>query len=154
MRPVRSGRPKQSRRADYLVDANIFLELELGQERADTCEEVLRKFCSGELQGLLLDFAVDSIVIIMESHGKGWEDIRTFLSSLLGYKGLYVYYSSLLDRIMATDHMRSYGLDFDDALALQAMKESGIRYIVSYDKDFDKVPDIKRLKPESLLQRA
>ena len=52
---------------------------------------------------------------------------------------------------MATNHMRDYGLDFDDALTLQAMKENRIDKIISYDKDFEKVPFIKRVQPENLL---
>ena len=150
MKPEDLGRPERLQKVRYLVDTNVFLEVMLGQEKADVCERVLRKFCSGELNGVVIDFAIDTIVIILENYGKGWSEIRTFLSSILGYKGLRVRFSSLLDRIMATNHMREYGLDFDDALALQAMKENGIEYIVSYDKDFDKVPHVKRIEPESL----
>ena len=87
----------------------------------------------------------------MENYGKNWSEIRTFLSSLLGYKGLRIHFSSLLDRIMATNHMKNHNLDFDDALALQAMKENKIENIISYDKDFDKIPHVKRIQPESLL---
>jgi predicted nucleic acid-binding protein len=105
----------------------------------------------GVLEGLLVDFAIDTIVIVMENYGKGMNEIRTFLSSLMGYKGLSIYFSSLIDRIIATKHMRDHGLDFDDALTLQAMKENGINKIISYDKDFEKVPFVKRVQPESLL---
>ena len=139
------------KRAKYLVDANIFLEVQLNQQKADACERVLRKFCVGELEGLIVDFAIDTIVIVMENYGKGADEIRTFLSSLMGYKGLSIYLSSLLDRIAATDHMRKHGLDFDDALTLQAMKENQIEEIISYDKDFDKVPSVRRIQPESLI---
>lgn len=52
---------------------------------------------------------------------------------------------------MATNHTKNFGLDFDDALALRAMKENGIGNIISYDKDFDAVSDVKRILPESLL---
>jgi len=47
--------------------------------------------------------------------------------------------------------MKNLGLDFDDALTLRAMKENGIVKIISYDKDFDAVSDVKRILPESLL---
>jgi len=47
--------------------------------------------------------------------------------------------------------MKNYDLGFDDALALQAMKENRIKNIISYDKDFDKIPYVKRIQPESLL---
>jgi len=149
-----SGRLKllhKAKKAEYLVDANIFLELMLSQQKADVCEKVLRKFSVGVLEGLLVDFAIDTIIIVMENYGKGVNEIRTFLSSLMGYKGLSIYFSSLIDRIMATNHMRDHRLDFDDALTLQAMKENGINKIISYDKDFEKVPFVKRVQPESLL---
>ncbi|MHA1833492.1 MAG: type II toxin-antitoxin system VapC family toxin [Candidatus Baldrarchaeia archaeon] len=142
---------QKTEKVKYLVDANIFLEVQLGQQKADVCERVLRKFCLGKLKGLLVDFAIDTIVIVMENYGKGADEIRTFLSSLMGYKGLSLHFSSLLDRIMATDLMRDYGLDFDDALAIQAMRENGIKEVVTYDRDFDKVPFVKRIQPENLL---
>ena len=151
MKPEKLGHPKQVQTVKYLVDANIFLEVELDQEKADVCERILRKFYLGEMKGILVDFAIDTIVIVMENYGKNWSEIRTFLSSLLGYKGLQIHFSSLLDRIMATNHMKNYNLDFDDALALQAMKENKIENIISYDKDFDKIPHVKRIQPESLL---
>ena len=55
------------RRAKYLVDANIFLEVQLNQQKADVCERALRKFCVGELEGLIVDFAIDTIVMVMEN---------------------------------------------------------------------------------------
>ncbi|MEM2950861.1 MAG: type II toxin-antitoxin system VapC family toxin [Nitrososphaeria archaeon] len=149
MKPEESEQPKQ--KPKYLVDANIILELELGQEKADICEKVLRKFCTGELEGVLVDFAIDTIVIIMENYGKTWDEIRLFLSSLIGYRGLRIHTSSLLDRIEATTHMKNHNLDFDDAMALQAMNENGIERIITYDKDFDSIPHIKRIQPEELL---
>jgi predicted nucleic acid-binding protein len=87
----------------------------------------------------------------MENYGKNWNDIKTFLSSLLGYKGINIHFTTLLDRITATNFMKDFGVDFDDALILQAMKKKGIVNIISYDKDFDMVSDIKRVLPENLL---
>jgi len=150
MKPEKSGQSKRLK-AEYLLDANIFLEVELGQEKADVCERVLRKFQHGETEGIVLDFAINTIVIIMENYGKKWNEIKTFLSGLLGYRGLYIHFSTLYDRIVATEYMKNFGLDFDDALTLRAMKENGIVNVISYDKDFDTIPDIKRISPEGLL---
>ncbi|MEM3827859.1 MAG: hypothetical protein QXP36_01395 [Conexivisphaerales archaeon] len=47
--------------------------------------------------------------------------------------------------------MKSHNLDFDDAMALQAMNKNGIKSIISYDKDFDRILYIKRIQPEELL---
>jgi len=152
MKPDKSGRLGRLQATEFLVDANVFLEVELGQQKADACERVLRKFQRGELEGTVVDFAIDTIVIIMEKYGKKWNEIRTFLSSFLGYKGLRVYSSTLLDRIKATNHAKNLDLDFDDALAFQVMKTNEITNVISYDKDFDAVPGIRRLLPEDLLQ--
>jgi predicted nucleic acid-binding protein len=147
-----SGQLRRLQAAEFLVDANVFLEVALGQQKANACEGVLRKFQRGELEGIVLDFAIDTIVIVMENYGKEWDDIRAFLSGFLGYKGLRVCSSTLLDKIKATNHAKNLDLDFDDALAFQAMKTNEITNVISYDKDFDAVPGIRRLLPEDLLQ--
>jgi len=48
--------------------------------------------------------------------------------------------------------MRDYGLDYDDALAVQALKELSTKVIISYDEDFDSVDWVKRCTPEELIQ--
>ena len=74
-----------------------------------------------------------------------------FLASLLRYKGLSVYPLGLVSRIRATSFMKDYGLNFDDALAVQALKELSTDTIVSYDDDFDSVEGVKRRIPEDIL---
>jgi len=98
------------------------------------------------------DFHVDTVIIVMENHGLGPADIRTFLLSLLSYEGLEIYILSMADRLEATKHMESLKLDFDDALAYQAMLTLNIRDIVSYDKHFDGLPGIRRITPAQILQ--
>jgi len=105
----------------------------------------------GIIKSAITDFHVDSIVVIMENYGKGWRDIALFLASLLRYKGLMVYSMGLGSRIKATFLMKDYGLDYDDALAIQALKDLSSNTIVSYDNDFDSVDWVKRKTPEDLL---
>jgi len=132
------------------VDSNIFLELELDQEHVDEYEVFLNKVKKGVLKAIITCFHVDSILIVMENYDKEPRELRTFISSLYGYKGLKIYYLSLLDRISATKYMKKYGLDFDDALAYSVMKKLGICKIVSYDKHFDSLKDIIRLEPSQI----
>jgi predicted nucleic acid-binding protein len=54
-------------------------------------------------------------------------------------------------RIKATSLMKDYGLDFDNALVAQALRELSMDTIVSYDNNFDSVNWIKRRTPEELL---
>lgn len=134
----------------YLIDANIFLEVELGQERGLESKEVLIKFRDDELQGVITDFLVDAIVIVMENYGKSGKDIAMFLRSLNGYEGISIVSMSLESKIYATEYMAVHGLDFDDALTYQCMKEHEIEIILSYDAHFDRLRDIKRLTPDMI----
>lgn len=132
------------------IDSNVFLELELDQEHADECEAFLNKVRMGLLRAVTTCFHIDSILIIMENYGSSPENLRIFLSSLLGYKGLEVYLLTLLDRISATKCMDKLNLDLDDAIAYWVMKRFNIDKIISYDKHFDSVKDIVRLEPGQL----
>ena len=134
----------------HTIDANIFLEVELGQERSEECEKLLDAVAQGKMQAVISDFHVDSIIIVMESHGIDHETIRKFLVSLTKYSGLQVYYSSLDDRIKATNYMRDHKLDFDDAFCVQCAIANQST-IISFDRDFDKVSNVKRLEPKDLL---
>jgi len=104
------------------VNSNVFLELELDQERVDECEIFLNKVRKGVLRAITTGFHINSILIVMENYGKSPSDLEIFLSSLLGYKGLEVYTLSILDRISATRWMDKLNLDLDDAIAYHVMK--------------------------------
>ncbi len=150
---MRRGKSGPGRRwsIEVLIDANIFLEVELAQEHAEACREFLARVRDGLIKAAITDFHVDSVVLVMENYGKGWKDLAVFLASLFLYKGLMVYPVGMGGRLKAVHLMRDYGLDFDDALALQAMRELAIRTLVSYDRDFDSVDWVRRVTPESLV---
>jgi len=150
MKPERSG----SRRlwsTEVLLDANIFLEAELAEMHGEACKQLLEKVRDGDIKAAITDFHVDSVVVVMEKYGSGWSEIGLFLVSLLRYRGLRVYPLSLVSRIKATSFMKDYGLNFDDALAVQALKELSVSTIVSYDDDFNSIEWVKRRTPEDLL---
>ncbi|KPV62226.1 MAG: hypothetical protein AOA65_1997 [Candidatus Bathyarchaeota archaeon BA1] len=136
----------------YMVDANIFLEVELKQERGRFCKAFLNKLKRGEVEGLTTDFIVDTIAIIMEDYGKTWAEIRKFLLSLTRYTSLRIYSLSLADRIMTTEFMRLYNLDFDDGTTYQAMRACDINQIISYDNHFNNIPQLKRVIPGEIIK--
>ncbi|MEM3747700.1 MAG: type II toxin-antitoxin system VapC family toxin [Thermoproteota archaeon] len=136
---------------EMLLDSNLFLEVELAEQHAEACKRFLGKVRDGGVRSAITDFHVDSVVLVMESYDKTWKELALFLASLLRYKGLRVHQMSLASRIKATSFMKDYGLDFDDALAVQALKELSIDTMVSYDDNFDSVDWVKRRTPEELL---
>lgn len=129
-----------------LIDANVFLEVLLKQDNANSCIEFLEKVKDGEIKALLSIFTVDGVVLALERHGQSPEGIRTFLNSLLNYKGLKIYFPTINDRMLATAHMK-LGLDFEDALTLQCAFSNNEKEIISFDRDFDKIKNIKRVQP-------
>ncbi len=123
-----------------LIDANIFLEAELGQQRAEECTSFLKLVQQGSVEALVTDFTVDSIALTIESHKKSARDVRTFLVSLTAYAGLRIYRVTAEEKILATKTMEALRTDFEDSLQLQAMLSNNITDIVSFDRDFDRVP--------------
>jgi len=132
----------------FLVDANIFLGLELGQSKSAECKRFLTSVQTGKLKATTTDFILDSVAVVMEDRGSPASDIRKFFASLTLYKGLLVHNLDLKGRIVATEEMDRNGLSFDDSTSVAAMKRLGIKEIVSFDRDFDRVREIARIEPK------
>ncbi|MEM2941328.1 MAG: PIN domain-containing protein [Thermoproteota archaeon] len=129
-----------------LVDTNIFLELFLGQEKAEECEKFLQKISNGELEAVVSKFTVHAIEAILNDSAL----ILTFLRNVQGSLGLNMYETSMEDEMAASMLMDKIKLDFDNAIQYYLAKKLGVEAIVSYDKHFDKV-DVKRREPSEFL---
>jgi len=129
-----------------LVDTNIFLELFLGQKRAEDCERFLEKTSIGELEATITKFTIHAIEAILDDSTL----ILAFLRNLQNSLGLNVYETSLEDEMAASMLMDKIKLDFDDSLQYYIAKKLGVKAIVSYDKHFDQV-DIERKEPADFI---
>jgi len=76
----------------YLVDTNIFLEVLLLQDRKEECENFLDLIRRGKKTGVVTDFTIHSIIVIMYNL-KRLKELKIFLSSLTAYKGLHISYN-------------------------------------------------------------
>ena len=129
-----------------LIDANIFLEVLLKQEKYLICAEFLKKIQKGEAEAIITTFTIDGIILVLERHGQDTDSIKIFIHSLYNYAGLKIYVATMNDRLQAISHML-LGLDFEDALTLQCALSNNEKEIMSFDKDFDKIKLIKRIEP-------
>lgn len=129
-----------------LVDANVFLELFLGQERADECEKFLQKVSIGELEAVVSKFTIHAIEALLNNSTL----ILAFLRNVEGSLGLDVYETSVEEEMAVSMLMDKVKLDFDDAVQYYLAKKLGAEAIVSYDRHFDTV-DIKRREPSEFL---
>ena len=129
-----------------LIDTNIFLELMLGQERAEECERFLNRVSRGELEGIVTKFSVHAVEALV----KDSRVIRAFLRNLMNSIGILVYETSLEDEIAASLLMDRLNLDFDDSLQYYVAEKVGVEAIVSFDRHFDGL-DIPRREPSDFL---
>ncbi|TSC77754.1 MAG: PilT domain-containing protein [Parcubacteria group bacterium Gr01-1014_33] len=133
----------------FVIDANVFLELILGQERGDECRKFLN-WLSDRSEGIAASFTIHAVEAIAGKTEAGRKSLRTFFE-LLAQSDFEVYTTSLEEEEMILDITERQGLDFDDGLHYFISKKFGA-ILVSFDKDFDHT-DIKRLTPREALLR-
>ena len=130
-----------------LIDANIFLEVLLEQQLSKKCKEILEKIQTGENKAFVSTFTIDAIALLMNRYKIPSEKIILFLNSLFNYKGLVIYNVTMKDRIDSVYFMDKYKLDYEDAITLGAALSCKCGGILSLDKHFDKIKEIKRVEP-------
>ncbi|MEW5955269.1 MAG: type II toxin-antitoxin system VapC family toxin [Candidatus Micrarchaeota archaeon] len=137
----------------HCLDANIFLEVQLAQAKASECEELLEAVRKGTAEAVVSDFSIYTVALVMENNAKSPDEIKNFFASLFAYDGLRIHQLSNEDRVAATLLMQKHRLSLDDALVLQCAVASKASSLVSLDRHFDKVNEIKRLTPGQALAR-
>jgi len=134
----------------YLIDTNIFLEVMLSRDRNEECKKLLRMLEKGELKGIVTDFTIHSIIVLLDRLKK-LNTLKYFLQSLTAYKGLYIYTTPLHCEIKAVDIAKETGLDMDDSIQYYAALSIKAEGIISFDKHFDNLK-IPRKEPKDLVK--
>jgi predicted nucleic acid-binding protein len=132
----------------YLVDTNIFLEVLLSRAKKEECKQLLRSLRDGKKSSVVTDFTIHSIIVIMDSLSK-LNGLKIFLSSLLAYKGLHIYHTTITDEINATEIATQQKLDMDDAIQYSTALSTNIEAIISFDKHFNNLK-VPRMEPHQI----
>ena len=130
----------------YLVDTNIFLEILLLQAKAQECENFLNLLKNGKKTGIITDFTIHSIIVIMYNLNK-LKELKIFLSSLTAYKGLHIYNTTITDEISAVELAINHKLDMDDAIQYAAALATNTQAIISFDRHLNNLV-IPRKEPK------
>ena len=136
------------------VDSNVFLYpivYEPGAvEEARESKDFLLKISEGLVEACTATITWDEVVwVVRKMFGlkPSIELGKKFLEfpnlKLLNVKRSVVFRAQRL--------MEKYGIKPRDAIHAATALENGVETIVTYDRDFDKVEEIKRLEPRSLL---
>lgn len=109
----------------------LFEQLEAGQVTATTCEGVI----------------VEAVQVLSSRvlYNLPRAQLRQHLSNLLSARGLRI--PRIRVYMQALDLYATTNLDFVDALIVAHMQRDRINVVVSFDQDFDRVPQITRREP-------
>ena len=134
------------------LDTNVILRyLTRGDEaKAQACYELFQRVKRGDEEIFTCEAIVTEVVYVLCSRRAPYrlshKEIRDRLVPILTLRGLKLpgkrIYIRALDLYASSDF-----LDFEDALAASHMEQRGITEIVSYDRDFDLVPGLRRVEP-------
>lgn len=129
------------------IDANIFLEIILDDEKSEQCKSFLTKIKNDDIKALTTDFLIYSCLLQIQYKIKSQEKMKQFLSFINELKGLKIIRPSINEMYKACIISKKYNLDFDDSLVVSAMINNNCKYLVSLDNHFDKISIINRIEP-------
>ncbi|HZT07262.1 MAG TPA: PIN domain-containing protein [Chloroflexota bacterium] len=140
--------------ATAFIDTNIFLRylIQPGptepQLAAQTqqAQAIIQQLDSGALSAATCEGVIIEVVWVLTSktlYNVPRDEVQRLLSPLLRLKGLSL--ANKRTYLQALDLFTQYQfLDFVDALNVAHMRRLGLREILSFDRDFDRVPEVER----------
>ena len=130
----------------YLLDTNIWLEVLLGQNKADSVRQFIQLTDSTQLA--ITDFSLFSIGIILLQLKKD-NVYQEFITDILENANVTRLHLESDELKILPVVAKEYNLDFDDAYQYLASEKYDL-ILVSFDSDFDSTPR-KRKSPEEFL---
>lgn len=134
--------------ARLFVDTNIFLRhvLEDHADHSPRATAFLAQVDAGHYDAESSQVVVAEIVFTLErSYKTPKDDIRAFVTAILAIRNLTV--PGRAELYQALDFYADYNVSFADAMNAVMAQEGGITSIVSFDRDFDRLPGITRIEP-------
>lgn len=126
----------------FLVDTNVFLEVLLGQERAEEAQAFLLK--TREHTFFMSDYRLHSVGLLLFRRNRH-EVFRQFLEDMVLNGAVEIVDLPPGQMEYAITAALQFDLDFDDAYQYAVAKARGLRP-VSLDANFDRT-DLERMTP-------
>lgn len=130
-----------------LIDANVFLEVFLNQERAESARSILGMVLEHDM--FISDFTLHTVGVVLFRRRR-YQAFGEFVEDTVGRAGIVVLSIPPEETERVLRAAQRFDLDFDDAYQY-AIAEKHDLTIVSFDSDFDRT-ERGRKTPEQLLQ--
>jgi predicted nucleic acid-binding protein len=133
------------------LDANIFLRYLTRDDeaKADACFRLFQRLMSGQERATTSEVIIAEVVYVLAAralYNLRPDEISARLRPLLAVRGLKIAHKRSC--LQALDLYATYPfLDFEDALAVAEMERQGMNTILSYDRDFDRLEQVRREEP-------
>ncbi len=130
------------------LDTNIFLRhlLQDHPQQSPRATTYLARIERGEIKVRTADTVVfETVFTLQRQYGHSKAAIRDNLLPLLELPGIILPGKRRLRRVF--DLYVDLNLPFADAYHVALMQQFGLEHIVSFDKELDRVPDVRRLEP-------
>lgn len=131
------------------VDTNVFLRLITGDdpEKAARCFELFDRAGRGDESLFTSESVVAEVVYVLSrtSYRAPRAEVEAAFGGVLANPGLRLEHKDSVLR--ALEHWHESKLDFEDCLSVQHVRRLALDGISSYDRDFDRIAEIRRLEP-------
>jgi len=130
------------------IDTNIFLryferEDELAYKKT---ERLFTEIVNGNIVGVSTSLVIAEVIwVLVKFYGWDKEEICNNIEFILITPNIRFKDKAIL--VNAVNVYREKNISFIDAYNYSFMRANGINKIFSFDKDYDKLPDINRLEP-------
>ncbi|MBI2917404.1 MAG: PIN domain-containing protein [Chloroflexi bacterium] len=134
------------------LDANVILRYLTRDDeaKAEACYQLFQQLKQGTEEVFTCEAVLAEVVYVLSSprapYRLSHEEIRGRLLPILTLRGLKLPQKGVYVRALDIYSAFSF-LDFEDALAVAHMERRGTQEVLSYDRDFDRVPGMIRVEP-------
>jgi predicted nucleic acid-binding protein len=139
--------------AKLYVDSNVFFYAKImDRVFGKSCSQILRGIASDNLQASTSVLVPIEVANALRKYGLAKdvaEEVRAIFSL-----GLEVYSLDPTDAREAAEIYAETGISPYDCVHAAVMKKNGLSEIISADKEFEKIPWIKRLDPRLMSERG
>ena len=134
------------------LDTNVILRYLTRDDetKADACYQVFQCVKNGEEELVTGETIIAEVTYVLSARRGPYRlshhEIVARLMPIVTLRGVRIAGKQACIRALDL-YASSTFLDFEDALAVAHMEQMGIREILSYDRDFDRLPGIERVEP-------